>query len=406
MLTSYKRLFAIPGGWNFSLAGFILRLPISMLYLAIVLFVVAETDSYSLAGAISMVSSIVLAVATPLWSRAADQFGQNKILSITAPIHIIFLGLFVYFVKTDAPVWSWFFCAIVFESFVIGSGQMVRRRWIHVIGDDRKLIDTAYSFEALVDEIIFTTGPVIATLVASYFMPEASIFTAMGFLVFGALIFLTQKRTEPTAHPKEPGDDHSLLIRDRFIQALFIPMMMCGAFFSSTGLVIVGYLDDFGTREYSGFFIAIWSLSSGLSAFVSGSIHWKMNETRRFLYSLVALFVLTIPIVMAAYFYEGNLFMLAIALFLNGLAIAPILTAGFAVAERSVSPKRTTEVLAWAIAALNLGGAIPTAITGYIIDTFGSSVAFIVPLACMAISLLSLLPFFGLWRRKLHQIPA
>ena len=98
MLTSYKRLFAIPGGWNFSLAGFILRLPISMLYLAIVLFVVAETDSYSLAGAISMVSSIVLAVATPLWSRAADQFGQNKILSITAPIHIIFLGLFVYFV--------------------------------------------------------------------------------------------------------------------------------------------------------------------------------------------------------------------------------------------------------------------------------------------------------------------
>jgi predicted MFS family arabinose efflux permease len=131
-----------------------------------------------------------------------------------------------------------------------------------------------------------------------------------------------------------------------------------------------------------------------------------MNETRRFLYSLVALFVLTIPIVMAAYFYEGNLFMLAIALFFNGLAIAPILTAGFAVAERSVSPKRTTEVLAWAIAALNLGGAIPTAITGYIIDTFGSSVAFIVPLACMAISLLSLLPFFGLWRRKLHQIPA
>jgi len=330
-----------------------------------------------------MVSSVVLAIATPLWSRAADQFGQNKILSITAPVHILFLGLFVYFVKSDAPIWVWFFCAIVFESFVIGSGQMVRRRWIHAIGDDRKLIDTAYSFEALVDEIIFTTGPVIATLVASYFFPAASIFTAMGFLIVGALIFLTQKRTEPPAHPKEPGDDHSLLIRDRFIQALFIPLMMCGAFFSSTGLVIVGYLDDFGTRESSGFFIAIWSFSSGLSAFVSGSIHWKMNETRRFLYSLVA-----------------------VALFFNGLAIAPLLTAGLAVAERSVSEKRTTEVLAWAIAALNLGGAIPTAITGYIIDTYGSSVAFIVPLACMAISLLSLLPFFAIWRRKLHQIPA
>lgn len=373
-----------------------------MLYLAIVLFVVTETDSYSLAGAISMVSSVVLAIATPLWSRAADQFGQNKILSITAPVHILFLGLFVFFVKSDAPLWIWFFCAIVFESFVIGSGQMVRRRWIHVIGDDRKLIDTAYSFEALVDEIIFTTGPVIATLVASYFYPAASIFTAMGFLIIGALIFLAQKRTEPPAHPKEPGDDNSLLIRDRFIQALFIPLMMCGACFSSTGLVIVGYLDDFGTREFSGFFIAIWSFSSGLSAFVSGSIQWKMNETRRFLYSLVALFGLTIPITLAAYLFKGNLFILAVALFFNGLAIAPLLTAGLAVAERSVSEKRTTEVLAWAVAALNLGGAIPTAITGYIIDTYGASVAMSIPVVCMALSILSFLPFIRLWREKVR----
>ena len=77
MLDAYRRLFAVPGGAKFSFSGFILRLPISMLYLAIVLFVVSETDSYALAGAISMVSSVVLSVATPLWSRVADQYGQN-----------------------------------------------------------------------------------------------------------------------------------------------------------------------------------------------------------------------------------------------------------------------------------------------------------------------------------------
>ena len=405
MLTSYKRLFAVPGGWRFSLAGFILRLPISMLYLAIVLFVVAETDSYSVAGAISMVSSVVLAIATPLWSRVADQFGQNRVLSITVPIHVIALGAFVYLVKVDAPTWSWFAAAIVFESFVIGSGQMVRRRWIHAIGDDRKLIDTAYSFEALVDEIIFTSGPVIATLVAAYFFPAASIFTAMGFIVVGALFFAQQRQTLPPAHPQEEGDDHSLLIRDRFVQALFIPLMLCGSFFTSTGLVIVGYLDDFGDRNYSGFFIAIWSLSSGIAAFISGAILWKLNEARRFINSSIALFLLTIPIFLSALLFEGNLWILAIALFFNGLAIAPLLTAGLSLAERSVSPKRTTEILAWAISALNLGGALPTAITGYIIDTFGSSVAFVIPLACMALSLLSFLPFIGLWRQKVSQIP-
>ena len=206
-------------------------MPISMLYIAIVLFIVAETGSYALAGALSMVASLVLSVATPLWSRVADQIGQNKVLSITAPVHLIFLGLFVYLVKSDAPTWSWFTSAIIFEAFVIGSGQMVRRRWIHVIGDDRKLIDTAYSFEALVDEVIFTGGPVLAAITASYFFPEAAIFTAMGFISVGTLLFLSQRRTQPPAHPRQVGDDHSLLIKDRFIQALFIPMMAVGAFF-------------------------------------------------------------------------------------------------------------------------------------------------------------------------------
>ncbi len=379
-------------------------MPISMLYLAIVLFVVSETDSYALAGALSMFASVVLAVATPLWSRAADQFGQNRVLSITAPIHLIFLGLFVYLVKSDAPTWSWFLCAMIFEAFVIGSGQMVRRRWIHAIGEDRKLIDTAYSFEALVDEVIFTSGPVIATLVASYFFPAAAIFAAMGFLAVGAILFLLQGKTQPPAHPREPGEDHSLLIRDKFVRALFIPLMMTGAFFSSTGLVIVGYSDKFGIREYSGFFIAIWSLSSGISAFVSGSIHWKLSEGRRFIISLFALTALTIPILLAAFLFEGNLMVMAFVLFINGLAIAPLLTAGFAVAERSVSEKRKTEVLAWTIAALNLGGAIPTALTGYIIDNYGPSVAFIVPLGCMAIAVLSLLPYLKVWRAKVARI--
>ena len=94
---------------------------------------------------------------------------------------------------------------------------------------------------------------------------------------------------------------------------------------------------------------------------------------------------------------------MSIALFLNGLAIAPLLTSGFALAERSVPEERKTEVLAWAISALSLGGAIPPALTGYIIDTRGISVAFIVPLACMALSAASLLPFLGIWKAKISE---
>ena len=79
---------------------------------------------------------------------------------------------------------------------------------------------------------------------------------------------------------------------------------------------------------------------------------------------------------------------------------------GFAAAERSVTEQRKTEVLAWAISALNLGGALPPAITGYIIDTEGVTVAFAIPLICMTLSVLLILPFFKIWREKVREIPA
>ena len=88
-----------------------------------------------------------------------------------------------------------------FEAFVIGSGQMVRRRWIHAIGHNRALTDTAYSFEAFVDEVIFTSGPVIAALLAVSFAPEYAIFAAMLFVASGGILFASQKSTEASPAP-------------------------------------------------------------------------------------------------------------------------------------------------------------------------------------------------------------
>lgn len=404
MLAPYRSLFAVPGGWKFSLAGFILRLPIAMLYLALVLFVVAETDSYAIAGALTMAASIVVTVAAPLWSRAADQYGQRRILTITVPLHIFFLGLFVYLLKSDAPTVFWFTSALLFETFVIGSGPLVRRRWVHAIGDDVALTDTAYSFEAFVDEVIFTSGPLIATLLAAAFAPEFAIYVAMACVALGALFFASQSATEPPPHPREPNSDRSLLIRSRFIRALFIPLMLCGAFFNSMGLIVVGYNDEFGSREWSGIYIAIWSFSSGISALVLGSIKWRRNESFRFLVSITSLFALTVPIYVAAQLAPGSLFFMGLALFANGLAVAPALASALAAAERSVDEQNKTEVLAWTISALTFGGSLTPALTGYIIDNRGISVAFIIPIICMGLSVLSLLPYLSLWRTKARNI--
>ena len=405
MIAPYRRLFSIPRAWQFSCAAFILRLPVSMLYLALALFIVDETGSYSLAGALSMGSAVVVSIASPLWSRAADRMGQSRVLRLTVPIHVIFLALFIYLVKADAPTPLWFLAALIFEGAVIGSGQMVRRRWLHVIGEDRNLIDTAYAYEALVDEFVFTFGPVAATITAATISPTASLITAMVFAIVGAYFFIKEKSTEPPAHPVDESGHDGLLIKKKSVRAFFLPLMFCGATFSSTGLFVVGYVDEYGIRNLSGILVAFWSIGSGIAAFITGSITWRKNESYRFILFLTAFFIVTSPIYIAAHWFEGNLAIMSLALFVNGFAIAPMLTAGLTVAERSVDPKRATEVLGWAISALSLGGALPTAITGYIIDNKGASVAAVIPFLSSGLALISLLAYWRLWRERLRVSP-
>ncbi|MFM7874595.1 MAG: MFS transporter, partial [Actinomycetota bacterium] len=179
-----------------------------------------------------------------------------------------------------------------------------------------------------------------------------------------------------------------------------------GAFFTSAGLVIVAYSDHYGARESSGYLIAIWSFGSGVAALAMGSIKWRRSASRRFIESVVTLFLLTIPIYLAAILAPGNFLLMGAVLFINGLAVAPMLTSSLPAAERSVPESRKTEVLAWAISAMNFGGALPPAITGYIIDNQGVSVAFAIPLICMALSAILILPYLKLWREKVREIPA
>ncbi len=67
------------------------------------------------------------------------------------------------------------------EAFLPNIGGLVRRRWLHTLEDKedgRELINTAYSFEALVDEIVFIVGPLVASAAAISIAPHAGMYFA------------------------------------------------------------------------------------------------------------------------------------------------------------------------------------------------------------------------------------
>ena len=118
MFTPYRELFQTPGGIRFSFAGFIGRMPISMDSLALIFIVVHASGSYTLAGALAAVGSVVVAIAMPFWSRIADRVGQKRTLSFAIPIRIGSLALFIALVNLDAPVWTWF-ASIIFAEAIL-----------------------------------------------------------------------------------------------------------------------------------------------------------------------------------------------------------------------------------------------------------------------------------------------
>ena len=118
MFTAYATLFRTPGAVKFSVAGLIGRMPISMDSLALVFIVVAASDSYALAGALSATASIVMSIAVPYWSGVADRIGQRALLIRAVPFKAAGIILFIVLVQNNAPIWTWFASIIVSMSYV------------------------------------------------------------------------------------------------------------------------------------------------------------------------------------------------------------------------------------------------------------------------------------------------
>jgi len=282
------------------------------------------------------------------------------------------------------------------EAFLPNIGGLVRRRWLHTLGEkegSRPLINTAYSFEALIDEIVFTIGPLIASAAAISIAPQAGMYFAFSFMSVGTGLYILQKRTEPPPHPIVKGEKRSAVLAIPHVQAVFLPYIFLGAFFMSATLSTIAFADQHGAKSSTGILLAIWSGGSGVAAIINGAIKWKMTDAQKFIYSMIGMFFATLLLLVS-----HSILVLGIVLFLNGFGVAPILVAGYSIVEKSVSAAKVTETFAWVLAGLQTGNALPGPLTGYMIDNFGADKSFIVPVVALMLAILSLLPYLKVWR--------
>lgn len=370
MFTPYRRVLGLPGALAFSLSGLVARLPISMISLGIVLLVSTRTGSYGLAGSVSASYLIANAVFAVLQGRSTDRWGQRRVLPATIVVFAVALGAMMWAVEAGAGAPLPHLCAALAGAAQPQIGSSVRARWSQLARDDRDL-QTAFAFEAVVDEAVFMVGPTLVTLLATAVHPLAGLAAALVSGLVGTLALAAQRRTEPPAHRDRGGHHATAPMGWRVLGPLVVASFGMGILFGAAEVATVAFSEELGAKAAAGPLLAIFALGSLLSGFVTGTISWRAPVQVRFRWGTLALALAMTPLPFVHSFVT-----MGVLLFVAGFAISPTLIASVAWVEQTVPANRLTEGISILTTGLGAGVAPGAAVAGIVVDSAGGSASF------------------------------
>ena len=369
MLNRYRQVFAGNSAWRFSTAGFIARLPVSMVGIGILMYVEAERGSYTIAGAVSGSISIASAIGGPLSSRLVDKLGQHRVLPIQILLIVLCSMALVVLIPSDVPAPYLFIFSIGSGLAYPSIGALVRSRWTALLVSGPVLL-TAFSIESIIDELIFIVGPTIAATTSVKFHPAAPQIIAMCLLTGGGLWLASMRSTEPPINKHQGKHGKPVILQNGLIYMWGVHIAI-GMFFGAVETSIIAFTKLAGQPIYGGIVMAVWAFGSLLGGVVYGGLHFKSALHNQ----LIVVTLLLVPATVAMIFVESIL-MLALLSIAAGIGISPLLIASAAITQRRSPLGRTTEAIASMYAGISLGFAFAAAMAGWLIDNRGTSYSF------------------------------
>ena len=384
MLTAYRPVFTAPNVWPFVLGGILARTGGAMFGVAVIVMLSQRRGSYTLAGAVSAVGILVLAIAGPVIGRLADKHGQRRaalpfvLLSVTGALVTVYLS------AEMAPIWA-VFVAYAISAITPELGPMSRARWAHIFRDRPDRLHTAMSFEQVLDEASFVLGPVLAVLLATTWFPEAGLLGASVLFGTGMITFLFARRTEPPVTAREhrpPG----LAIRHAGLVPVAVVLVMTGVIFGANEVVAVAVADEAGRPRMSSVILASFALGSTIAGIIFGAITFRISLTRRLLYAAAGMFVLEAPALVVGELW--NLWGLVLVMLVAGCATAPMLITAMTLSQHLVPRALMTEGMAIAVTGILIGISLGAAVGGIAVDRLGAHAAYAVPVGAGLVAVL------------------
>lgn len=368
MSNTYIELFRPPGTKRFAAAATLARLSLPMTTIGIVAMLSQTHGQYWLAGAVSALFAIANAFIAPQVSRWVDAKGQSAILAPTTLITLVALLGLALAAWARWPNWTLFMFALL-AGVMPSMAALVRARWAHIYQETPQL-HTAFSFESVIDEVAYICGPIFGIGLSVSLFPEAGVLASALFLAIGSIWFISEKSTEP---PIQVGNGVAGASVLRY-SAMWLVILIFGGMGSIVGtaeVAVVALTEAVGNKGAATYILSANAFGSFLVGLVFGTITFRTPLVQRLLVTCMIAVATTLPMP-----FTTSLPLLTLIYFLSGAALSPTFISGFGLIERIIPSAQMTEGITYAQTGLLLGFAAGSALSGWVVDSYGPSSGF------------------------------
>jgi MFS family permease len=380
-LAAYRRVLAAAHVRPLVAFALLARMPIGMGAVAVILFIHGQTGSFGEAGVVAGAYTIGLGITGPTVARLIDRRGSR--LVIVPGALVVMAAMVAVVVLGDAgagPV------PLVIAGFLAGAGStpiggILRQRWPELVGPAE--LPTAYALDAVMIEVVFISGPLLAGVLAATTGPAAGLIVAGVLGIVGSVGFARLSTVRPGG---DPGAERHWLgaLASPHLRLLVLSDLPLAGTFGALDVTLPAFGAHHGAAALGGPFAAALAFGSGAGGIAYGLRPGAFGPPRRSLILLGALMVLTcLPLPAATGVPEMFVFA-AIA----GITLAPQITVRNQVVQNTLVAGTATEAFTWLALATTIGASIGSALVGPLVEAAGWRAGAVVAVALPAVATL------------------
>jgi MFS family permease len=244
-------------------------------------------------------------------------------------------------------------------------------------------LNTAFAFESAADELVYIAGASLSVGLSVAHFPEAGLLVSTLLLTLGTTAFVVQRSTEPKVRSTS-GVSGGSAIRQRPVQIVTLALVFVGATFATAEVSAVAITEHLGQPGAASFVIGVYAVGSFLVGLIIGALNLKMALQRQLAIALAVLAVTAWPLP-----FVSTVPMLALAVFLSGIAISPTFITAFGLIEQRVPAGMLTEGITWVMTGIGIGMALGSFASGWVVDTYGPTNGFWVSVVSAILALVT-----------------